>query len=102
MYECQKVGKLSANIYCIGEEMQIGKLLQFLLISKNNNTIPAEGRFAIIGLALPTPEDQLTASLTLTPTEEQGSVTATPTRVRSTPSPSYPNPSYPNPSPSYP
>jgi len=102
IYECQKVGKLPANIYCTGEEMQVGKLLQFLLISKNDNTILAEGRFAIIGLALPTPEDQLTASLTLTPTEEQGSVTATPTRVKSTPSPSYPNPSYPNPSPSYP
>lgn len=102
IYECQKVKKFPANIYCTGEEMQVGKILQFLLISKNENTILAEGSFAIIGLALPTPADQLTASVTPTPEEPLGTVTVTPTRVRSTPSPSYPNPPYPNPSPSYP
>lgn len=102
LYECQKVENFPSNVYCTGETMQVGKILQFLLLSKNEDTILAEGSFAIIGLALPTPENQLTVSPTLTPTEEQGLTTATPTRVKATPSPSYPNPQYPNPSPSYP
>jgi len=100
IYECQNVEKFSANVYCIGDEMQVGKLLQFRLISKNDNTILAEGSFAIIGLALPTPGNQLTATLSPTSEEPLGSVT--PTRVKATPSPSYPNPPYPNPPPSYP
>ena len=102
IYECQKVEQFPANVYCIGETMQVGKELQFLLISKSENEILAEGSFAIIGLALPTPEDQLTASVSPTPEGPLETVTATPTRVKSTPSPSYPNPPYPNPSPSYP
>ena len=88
IFECQNVEKFPANVYCIGEEMQVGKVLQFLLISKSENELLAEGSFAIIGLALPTPDVLL------------GTVTATPTRVKSTPSPSYPNP--PNPTPAYP
>jgi hypothetical protein len=102
IYECQKVAKFPANVYCIGETMQVGKELQFLLISKSENELLAEGSFAIIGLALPTPEDQLTASVSPTPERPLETITATPTRVKSTPSPSYPNPPYPNPSPSYP
>jgi hypothetical protein len=102
IYECQKVEKFPSNVYCTGEEMQVGKILQFMLISKSGDEVLAEGSFAIIGLALPTPAEQLTASPTPTPTQEEELVTATPTRVRSTPSPSYPNPPYPNPSPSYP
>ena len=102
IYECQDVEKFPSNVYCTGEEMQVGKILQFLLISKSGDEVLAEGSFAIIGLALPTPAEQLTASPTPTPTQEEELVTATPTRVRSTPSPSYPNPPYPNPSPSYP
>ena len=98
IYECQKVEKFAANVYCIGAAMQVGKVLQFLLISKSDDELLAEGSFAIIGLALPTPEDQLTAS----PTQDGALVTVTPTGVSSTPSPSYPNPPYPNPSPSYP
>ncbi|MCI0553014.1 MAG: hypothetical protein L0287_18870 [Anaerolineae bacterium] len=106
IYECKKVEKFPANVYCIGEAMQVGKVLQFLLISKSENELLAEGSFAIIGLALPTPEDQLTLTLTVSPTQEEpvGTVTVTPTPPgpKSTPSPSYPNPPYPNPSPSYP
>ena len=95
VYECQKVENFPANLYCTGKAMNVGEILQFLLISKRDETLLAEGNFAIVGLALPTPEDQLTAS----PTSEQpfGTVTVVPTSVKSTPSPSYPNPS-----PSYP
>ena len=102
VYDCQKVEKFPSNVYCIGEEMQVGKVLQFLLISKSEDALLAEGSFAIIGLALPTPEDQLTLALTVSPTQGEPLGTATPTRVKSTPSPSYTSPPYPNPSPSYP
>jgi len=102
VYDCQKVEKFPSNVYCMGEEMQVGKVLQFLLISKSEDALLAEGSFAIIGLALPTPEDQLTLTLTVSPTQGEPLGTVTPTRVKSTPSPSFPNPPYPNPSPSYP
>ena len=114
IYECQKVKKFPETVYCIGEEMQVGEILQFLIISTREDSLLAEGNFAIIGLALPTPEDELTAVVTPTAQDELtavvsptqpgpfGTVTATPTRPKSTPSPSYPNPPYPNPSPSYP
>ena len=104
IYECQAVENFPANRYCTGPEMQVGEILQFLLISKRDEMLLAEGNFAIVGLALPTPEDQLTVSVTSSPVEEQLSetVTVVPTRAESTPSPSYPNPPYPNPSPLYP
>jgi hypothetical protein len=112
-YECQKVKNFPENVYCIGETMPIGEVLQFLLISKRDEALLAEGKFAIIGIALPTPEGQLTTSVspvsplaTVSPTQETPletvTVTATPVQPKSTPSPSYPNPPYPNPSPSYP
>ncbi|HKY52871.1 MAG TPA: hypothetical protein VJM08_01140 [Anaerolineales bacterium] len=105
LYECQKVAKFSDHVYCIGEIMPVGELLQFLLISKSDGSLLAEGKFAIIGLALPTPEGQLTVSVSpvtsVSPTQETplatATVTATPPGPKSTPSPSYPNPS-----PSYP
>ena len=113
LYECQKVKNFPENVYCIGETMPVGEVLQFLLISKRDESLLAEGKFAIIGLALPTPEaeDQLTASVSpVSPTQEEPvetvtaivTVTVTPAGPKSTPSPSYPNPPYPNPSPSYP
>ena len=113
LYECQKVKNFPENVYCIGETMPLGEVLQFLLISKRDESLLAEGKFAIIGLALPTPEaeDQLTASVSpVIPTQQEPletvtatvTVTVTPTGPKSTPSPSYPNPPYPNPSPSYP
>ena len=106
VYACQKVKSFPANRYCRGQKLQVGEVLQFLLISRSDDTLLAEGNFAIVGLALPTPEAQLTVSLTVTVTGEGPLETATatdlPTPVESTPSPSYPNPPYPNPSPVYP
>lgn len=106
IYECQKVEEFPENVYCIGEQMQVGKILQFLMISTSEGALLAEGKFAIIGLALPTPEDQLTVSVSPTQDEPSGTLTpppiTTPIGPKSTPSPSYPNPPYPNPSPSYP
>jgi len=106
IYECQKVKGFSTSVYCIGEKMSIGEDLQFMIISRKDDSLLAEGRFAIIGLALPTPEFAISTSGTepgASPT--QGIFPVTPTPVQATPSPSYPNPGYPNPSypkPSYP
>jgi hypothetical protein len=94
IYECQKAEGFPENVYCIGEEMQAGKILQFLLISRRGGTLLAEGNFAIIGLALATPEvasPTPTVDLTASPTPDP---LRTPTPIRT--------PSYPNPSPSYP
>lgn len=109
LYECQKVERFPANVYCIGDEMRPGEVSQFMIISKNGDTLLAEGSFAIIGLALATPEFALPTSSdepTASPTQGLAIETAAPTKStprpstpsRSTPSPSYPNPSYSNPS----
>ena len=104
IYECEKVERSSTSVYCIGEAMRLGEVLHFMIISVDGEVTLAEGSFAIIGLALATPEFadlspivDLTASATpdvlKTPTPG-GLKTPTPTRTPATPS--YPNP-YPNP-----
>ncbi len=109
IYECQKAEKFPANVYCTGDEMRPGQVLQFMIISKNEDTLLAEGSFAIIGLALATPEFALPTSSdepTASPTQGLVIETAAPTKSTprpptpppSTSSPSYPNPSYSNPS----
>ena len=81
IYECQRVENFPANRYCTGQEMRAGEILQFLLISEREETLLAEGNFAIVGLALPTPQDQATVSPTATVTGEQPleTITAIPT-----------------------
>ena len=104
IYECEKVERFSTSVYCIGEAMRLGEVLQFMLISVDGEATLAEGHFAIIGLALSTPEFadlsptvDLTASATpnelKTPTP--GGL-KTPTPIRTPATTSYPNP-YPNP-----
>ena len=104
IYECKRVQRFSTSVYCIGEAMQPGEVLQFMLISVDGDVTLAEGSFAIIGLALATPEFadlsptvDLTASATpgalKTPTPG-GLKTPTPIRTSSYPNP-YPNPPYP-------
>ena len=104
IYECEKVERFSTSVYCIGEAMRLGEVLQFMIISVDEEATLAEGSFAIIGLALATPEFadlsptvDLTASATpnelKTPTP--GGL-KTPTPIRTPATTSYPNP-YPNP-----
>jgi len=100
IYECEKVERFSTSVYCIGEAMRLGEVLQFMLISVDGEATLAEGHFAIIGLALSTPEFadlsptvDLTASASVTP---GGLITLTPVRTRTPATTSYPNP-YPNP-----
>ena len=106
-YECEKVKGVPNNFTCIGREMFPGEPLQFILVSTKDNTVLAEGSFAILGLMLATPEAETTglaANLeTAQPTESSTPflleiLTPVPTPTDSFyPNPSYPNPSYPNP-----
>jgi hypothetical protein len=90
-YNCLKITGFATSVYCIGDVMPIGEILQFMIISKAGDILLAEGEFAIIGLALATPEisGQQTASST------PNLFLETPTPIRATPSPSYPYLPYP-------
>jgi hypothetical protein len=56
-YECQQVDDFPANIYCTGAEMYPGEALQFNVVALKDDTLLAEGNFAIIGLLLPNPAE---------------------------------------------
>ena len=95
IYECEKVKKFSTSVYCIGEAMRLGEVLHFMLISVDGEATLAEGQFAIIGLALSTPEFALLPStVDLTASATPGGL-KTPTPIRTPATPSYPNPPYP-------
>ena len=106
-YECEQVEDFPTNVYCTGAEMVPGKLLQFNIIALEDETILAEGNFAIIGLQLPNPLEEATETALATETFDSFGtptpllldfLTPSPTlRVTATRTPSYPNPtSYPN------
>jgi hypothetical protein len=112
IYVCQKVNKFATSVYCIGAAMPLGEVLEFSIFSINEDVLLAEGNFAIIGMALGTPEivssPTLGTPLTPSPTESLIAQTSTPGRMTptrtSTPTPTL-NPAYPNPTsrtPSYP
>jgi len=91
-YECKKVKSLSKGVVCTGASQAPGEVLGVKVISTSDGSLLAEGKFAIIGIAIATPEDLLTAILTSTAVTE----TATETPI-STPSPSLPTPTGPTP-----
>jgi len=106
-YKCQKIKDFPTNVTCTGTEMYPGATLQFTLISLEDNTVLAEGKFAIIGLMLPNPSGETTETPSGTKTIEPIAsptpglieiLTPLPTKPTSTAlTPSYPNPtSYPN------
>ena len=110
-YECSKANPLSYNAECFGPPQIPGEVLQFKIVFKEQGTLVAEGKFAIIGVALSTPEVSSTLTpggpITETPTGStvlpnrtpmQTSTpmpTSTPIATRTAPVTSYPNPSYP-------
>jgi hypothetical protein len=102
IYVCQKVNKFATSVYCTGAVMPLGEVLQFSIFSIKEEVLLAEGNFAIIGLAIGTPEaiSSPTLGTPLTPSPTGGLSLHTPTPVQKTPTftltPSYPNP-YPNP-----
>jgi len=100
-YECQQVDDFPTNVYCIGVEMNLGEPLQFNIIALEDDTVLAEGNFAIIGLQLPNPAEEATTTALVTESPTSFLLdfpTPSPTlRVTATRTPSYPNPtSYPN------
>lgn len=111
-YKCQKVKDFPTNITCTGTEMYPGTMLQFTLLSIKDDTVLAEGKFAIIGLMLPNPNGEATetpsGTETIEPAESPTAIlleilTPLPTKpfgvtpTLTTLTPSYPNPtSYPN------
>lgn len=109
-YECRKDEDNPHNAQCAGAEMLPGEALHFTLIALDGNTLLAEGRFAIIGLMLFTPELEPTATppVTLSPAETKAPTSTrtptstvtpfrllTPTSPATPTAPAYPNPSYP-------
>lgn len=56
IYGCLRTGALSSSVSCIGTIVPVGEMLQFLVLSRRDNSLLAEGQFPIIGLALATPE----------------------------------------------
>jgi len=102
-YECEKIKGFPNSVSCKGPEMFPGEILQFTLISTRNNTVLAEGSFAIIGLLLATPDVETTEMAeTIETSQPTESLTPflleLPTPIPRATEPSYPNPSYPNPS----
>lgn len=98
-YECSKENSLSHNVECFGPPQIPGEILQFKIVFKEQGTLVAEGKFAIIGVALSTPEVSSTSTpeelITGTPTLSPVLPNRTPMPTRTAPVTSYPNPSYP-------
>lgn len=60
MYDCQRTKGFSDTVSCTGPSVPLGIGFQFLILSVEKDTLLAEGRFPVIGLALATPEIYLT------------------------------------------
>lgn len=63
IYGCLRAGGFSSSVSCIGDTMPVGEVLQFLVISKKDDRLLAEGQFPIIGLALATPQFAATPTI---------------------------------------
>lgn len=79
IYVCQKVNKFATSVYCTGKALPVGIVFQFLIFSLNEEVLLAQGNFAIIGMALVTPDISVPPTATATP------------GPRSTLTPSYPS-----------
>ncbi|HEX2997750.1 MAG TPA: hypothetical protein VHP14_23205 [Anaerolineales bacterium] len=60
IYECKRVREYSTHVTCTGDTLPVGKTLNFLVISKKDNTSFAQGTFPIVGMALATPQIRIT------------------------------------------
>ena len=85
IYVCEKVNTFSTSVYCTGKALPVGEVLQFYIISLNEDVVLAQGNFPIIGMALAAPGvySSPTPTLTIAPTDEL--------LPETTPSPSYPS-----------
>jgi hypothetical protein len=98
-YTCERAKGLTADVICTGASQVPGEILQFQVFSRADDILLAEGKFAIIGIALSTPEIVLTETSTPSAVPEATGtieIPLTPSPTSSPPNPSYPNPtSYP-------
>jgi hypothetical protein len=83
IYVCQKVNTFATSVYCTGKILAVGEVLQFFVISLNEDIVLAQGNFPIIGIALAGP----VVFSPPTPTVISTDVFA----AEITPSPSYPS-----------
>ncbi len=70
---------------CSGAPQTPGEILQFKVIAQKDGRLMAEGKFAIIGIAISTPEDLSTETPTASPTESPADLTPIPTMDITTP-----------------
>jgi hypothetical protein len=113
-YVCKQAKDIPMGVTCSGASQVPGEMLQFKIIAEEDGLLLAEGKFQIIGIAISTPEELLTATptptATATGTPTALTRTALPTPTLSTPGTpgsvtptsltpalptSYPPPSYP-------
>lgn len=97
-YQCARTKGFLRGMTCRGAPQTPGEILQFKVIAQKDGTLIAEGKFAIIGIAISTPEDLSTETPTASPTESTpglnplpGTETPTPGFPTLTPPTSYPN-----------
>jgi hypothetical protein len=55
-YDCRKGARFSTSVTCTGDAVPVGESLEFLVVSRYEKRLLAEGTFPIIGLALATPD----------------------------------------------
>lgn len=67
VYDCQRTKRFTSTVSCAGETVPLGVPFQFLILSTNEDTLLAEGRFPVIGLALATPEIYVTPTFSSPP-----------------------------------
>lgn len=85
IYVCEKVNTFATSVYCTGKALPVGVVLQFFIISLNEDVVLAQGDFPIIGMALAGP------GIFSSPTPTVSSVPTDDLFPESTPSPSYPS-----------
>ena len=94
-YQCTRTKGFLRGMTCRGAPQTPGEILQFKVIAQKDGRLIAEGKFAIIGIAISTPEDLSTGTPTANPT-------ASPTEPTPFPTPGFPTLSPPTSYPNYP
>jgi hypothetical protein len=97
IYGCRKASTFATSVYCTGAALPLGQLFQFSIFSLKEDVLLAEGDFAIIGMAIGTPEiaSSPTVGTPSTPSPTEGLAPETPIPGQTTPTPTL-TPSYPN------
>ena len=99
IYGCHKASTFATSLYCTGAALPLGQVFQFSIFSLKEDVLLAEGDFAIIGMAIGTPEIAFSSTVgsPSTPSPTEGPVLETPTLGQTTPIPTRTlTPSYPN------